>query len=190
MLNSLKDNFFIWKNLHLLLWILKLFMVLLPFSSSMRELVYCTESKICSGIELVLDVHQAHQRGSGRTALFSCCSLRPLRVLWGTRDGGHKLPSLLWQWTELVTIYPSFRYASGNHRHQLLEASNHVLWNRLLAPVEDLFNKGKALQIYWLGSASVLKRSLKYNEPYVEEGKSAFLSGSSSSLTGVYHLHL
>lgn len=102
--------------------------------------------------------HQAHQTGSGRTALFSCCSLGPLRVLWGTRGGGHRLPSLLWQWTEHgnCLFNPTFKDTSGNDRRQLLEASNHVLWNRLPDPVEDLFNKGKAFQIYWLRSASVL----------------------------------
>lgn len=55
-------------------------MLLLPFSSSMWELVYSTESKVISQILLVINMNQAHQTGNCWTVVF-CFSLGPLRVL-------------------------------------------------------------------------------------------------------------
>lgn len=81
----------------------------------------------------------------------AACSLRHKR--WRPQTS---FPSVTVDRTGNCLFNPTFKDTSGDHRHQLLEASNHVLWNRLPDPVEDLFNRGKALQIYWLRSASVL----------------------------------
>lgn len=136
---------------------------------------------------------QAHQTGSGRTALFSCCSLGPLRVLWGTRGGGHKLPSLLWQWTELVTVYlilpPRTLQVmtdvnSLKLRTMCYEIDCQIQWKTSSIGAKLFRFTGCEVQVCW------------EVEPEIQwtlcgrKKICAFLSGTSSSLTSVYYLHL
>lgn len=127
------------------------------FLQACKNLFILQKTKVTSHILLVTNLNQIvwiAQHNSTVSYFFtwsSACSL--CENIWG---GGHKLPSLPWQWADLVNclLHPSPKYTSNNHKHQLLKVCILqpclIPFYSLLYAMEDLLNVDRAPQSYWL----------------------------------------
>lgn len=135
-------------------------MPLLPFSSSVWELVYSAESKFISQVLLVINMIQAYQSGK----CWTCVVL--LLLIWSsacpvcesTRDGRMVATNFLpfpsnGQNLTTVSILASSMFQLTTDINSLklcILKPCLILFYPLLDPMEDLLNAGKAPLAYWL----------------------------------------
>lgn len=171
-------------------------MLLLPFSSSVWELVYSTESKVISQILLVINMNQVRQTGNCWTVLFSCFWLGPLHVLCVRAqeveatnflpfpDNGQNLTTV-----SFILASSTPQITTDNSLKLCILKPHLTLFYPLLDPMEDLLNVGEAHQTYWLWGVLGCAAWDTMSYPFRKKNLWSF-SFRELFLPSVYYFHL